>query len=184
MQKSNDRGISQSGFTDLYDLHCEMVFNVALNYVQQVEDAEEITQDVFIKVYKKRSGFKQDSSLKTWIYRITINTALDFLRKKSRQQRLKGSSVTESAQANKSEWRHPGILLEEKEAYESLFMALNRLPENQKTVIILLKIEGLNQKEAAHIMRLKEKALESLFQRAKKNLVAAIEKEKLKNNVQ
>ena len=60
MQKSNDRGISQSGFTDLYDLHCEMVFNVALNYVQQVEDAEEITQDVFIKVYKTKSSLEME----------------------------------------------------------------------------------------------------------------------------
>tara|TARA_B110000046_G_C12980805_1_gene393232 strand:+ start:621 stop:1178 length:558 start_codon:yes stop_codon:yes gene_type:complete len=184
MQKSNDGLISQNGFAEIYDVHCEMVFNVALNYVQQIEDAEEITQDVFIKIYKKRGGFKEGSSLKTWVYRITINTALDFLRKKSRHQRLKGSSVTESAQINKSEWRHPGILLEEKEAYEALFMLLNRLPESQKTVIILLKIEGLNQKEAAHIMRLKEKALESLFQRAKKNLITSLEKEKLKNNVQ
>ena len=72
------------GFEEMYKEHCDMVYNLALNYVQQVEDAEEITQDVFIKIYHKQELFEQRSTLKTWIYRITINSSLDFIRKKRR----------------------------------------------------------------------------------------------------
>lgn len=59
-----------------------MVYNVALNYVQNIEDAEEITQDVFLKVHESLASFKKNSTIKTWIYRITINQSLDFLKKK------------------------------------------------------------------------------------------------------
>jgi RNA polymerase sigma factor (sigma-70 family) len=63
------------------------VYNVALQYVQNKEDAEEITQDVFIKVYDKHLEFKGDSALKTWIYRITINTSLDYIKAKTRKKK-------------------------------------------------------------------------------------------------
>jgi RNA polymerase sigma-70 factor (ECF subfamily) len=60
-----------------------MVYNLALQYTQNTEDAEEITQDVFVKISQKMDGFKNESSLKTWIYRIAINTSLDFLKHKN-----------------------------------------------------------------------------------------------------
>lgn len=65
-----------------------MVYNVALNYVQNIEDAEEITQDVFLKVHESLASFKKNSTIKTWIYRITINQSLDFLKKKKKQKKV------------------------------------------------------------------------------------------------
>lgn len=157
-------------FEEVYDFYSEMVYNIALNYVQHQQDAEEITQDVFIKVYKKKSLFEERSSLKTWIYRITINTSLDFLRSKKRRPILTALFSSQDNQPEKNEWRHAGILLEEKEGYDALFNALNQLPEKQKTAIILLKVEGLSQKEASLVLNISVKGLESLFQRAKNNL--------------
>ena len=177
------KGTEMEGFDEVYNTYSELVYNIALNYVQKTQDAEEITQDVFLKVFRKRDGFKEASSLKTWIYRIAINTAIDYLRKRNRRPLLRVLITESNAPQHKSEWKHPGVLLEEKEAYQALFSALNKLPDAQKSSIILLKIEGLSQKKAAAILQIKEKALESLFQRAKKSLLTTIEKEKNENNV-
>lgn len=139
-----------------------------------MQDAEEILQDVFLKVYDYLADFRKEVDIKTWIYRITINQSLDFIKA---QQRKKRSILTNLLRLNSndgtiqlSDFNHVGIDLENKEALEQLMRKVFRLPENQKTVIILLKIEDLSQKEVADIMQISEGAIESLFQRAKTNL--------------
>jgi len=161
-------------FDEIYFEHYKMVFNLALQYVQNIEDAEEITQDVFIKVFDNLHTFKKQSSLKTWVYRITINQSLDFIKGKKAQKRNFLSSILSINDSNfkfqPSNFNHPGIELEQKEACQKIFEAINQLSDNQKTALILIKIEDKSQAETAEIMNLKVKALESLFQRAKNNL--------------
>ena len=159
----------------LYQMYKDMVYNLALSYVQNSEDAEEITQDVFVAVHQSISGFKAQSNIKTWIYRISINKSLDFIKAKKRQKRF--GNFTSLFFDNRSEikyqdsdFKHPGIVLEEKEAIMHLFKIINQLPDNQKTVLILSKIKNKSQKEISEIMNLSVKAVESLFQRAKKNI--------------
>jgi RNA polymerase sigma-70 factor (ECF subfamily) len=157
-----------------------MVFNLALHYVQNIEDAEEITQDVFLKVFDNLHTFKKQSSLKTWVYRITINQSLDFIKGKKAQKRNFLSSVFSINDSNfkfqPSNFNHPGIELGQKEACQKIFEAINQLSDNQKTALILLKIEDKSQAETAEIMNLNVKALESLFQRAKNNLEILLNK--------
>ena len=161
-------------FDEIYFEHHKMVFNLALHYVQNIEDAEEITQDVFVKVFDNLNTFKKQSSLKTWIYRMTINQSLDFIKAKKAQKRNFLSSLFSINDSNfkfqPSNFNHPGIELEQKEACQKIFEAINQLSDNQKTALILLKIEDKSQAETAEIMNLNVKALESLFQRAKNNL--------------
>jgi RNA polymerase sigma-70 factor (ECF subfamily) len=161
-------------FDEIYFEHYKMVFNLALQYVQNMEDAEEITQDVFVKVFDNLNTFKKQSSLKTWIYRMAINQSLDFIKAKKAQKRNFLSSLFSINDSNfkfqPSNFNHPGIELEQKEACQKIFEAINQLSDNQKTALILLKIENKSQAETAEIMNLKVKALESLFQRAKNNL--------------
>lgn len=145
-----------------------------MQYTNNVQDAEEVTQDVFVKVFDKLGGFRQDSEIKTWIYRITINQSLDFIKSKQRQKRSFIFSLFDSqqelAENQISDFNHPGISLENEEELKNLIIKIYKLPENQKTVIILLKVEDLSQKEVAEIMKLSEGAVESLFQRAKTSL--------------
>ena len=157
-------------FESIYLKHSSLVYNVALQYVQNKEDAEEITQDVFVKVYDKHSGFKGDSALKTWIYRITINTSLDYIKAKNRKKRAAFNNRDDDALNYIGDFDHPGVLLENKENMAQLFKAINQLPENQRTVLILLKVDDLSQKEVAEILDKSLKAIESIFQRAKTNL--------------
>ena len=161
-------------FEQLYSEHHKMVYNLALQYVQNIEDAEEITQDVFVKVHDNINSFKNQASLKTWIYRITINKSLDYIKAKNTQKRSFISSMfslnDENFKFQPSNFNHPGIELDQKESCQKIFDAINQLSDNQKTAIILLKIEDKSQAETAEIMNLNVKALESLFQRAKWNL--------------
>lgn len=152
-----------------------MVYNLALNYVQNIEDAQEITQDVFVTVYQSIDSFQETSSMSTWMYRITINKCLDFLKAKKRKKRFAFFTSlffddSNDLKHNPSEHNHPGILLEHKEALDNLFKKINELPDNQKTALILHKIEQKSQAEVAEIMNLSRKAVESLIQRAKTNL--------------
>lgn len=167
-------------FDEIYFEHYKMVFNLALQYVQNTEDAEEITQDVFVKVFDNLNSFKKQSSLKTWIYRMAINQSLDFIKAKKAQKRNFLSSIFSINDSNfkfqPSNFNHPGIELEQKEACQKIFEAINQLSDNQKTALILLKIEDKSQAETAEIMNLNLKALESLFQRAKNNLEILLNK--------
>lgn len=163
----------------LYQSYNVLVYNVALNYVQSQEDAEEITQDVFIKVHHSLEDFKQQSSHKTWIYRIAVNQSIDFIKKKNSQKRFfifGKRNENEYDYLNASTFEHPGIELERKEEAELLFKTINTLPENQKTAFILSKIDGLSNPEVAEIMEISISAVESLVFRAKNSL-----KEKLSN---
>jgi RNA polymerase sigma factor (sigma-70 family) len=158
----------------LYHKYKHLVFNLALQYTNNVQDAEEVTQDVFVKVFDKLNTFRNEADIKTWIYRITINHSLDFLKSKHRRKRNFIFSIFDIQQELEEypihEFNHPGIKVENEEDLKNLMKKIFQLPENQKTVIILLKIEELSQKEVAEIMNLSEGAVESLFQRAKTSL--------------
>jgi len=152
-----------------------MVYNLALSYVQNMEDAEEITQDVFVSVHQSLDSFQEKSAITTWMYRITINKCLDFLKAGQRKKRFAFFislfySDGHTLKHHPIAYNHPGILLEDKEALEHLFKQINALPENQKTALILHKIEQKSQIEVAEIMNLSLKATESLIHRAKINL--------------
>lgn len=144
------------------------MYNLSLHYLHNTEDAQEATQDVFVKIYNKIEGFNNKSSLKTWIYRITINHSLDVIKSKNRKLRVLFSREYEDN--DKIDFDHPGIKVESKEVVEKIMKEINSLPENQKTALILKGIEGLSQKEIASILKIKEKALESLLSRARANL--------------
>ncbi len=153
----------------------DSMFNVALGYVRNTEDAEEILQDVFVEVFHSIETFKGDSNLKTWITRITINKSLDYIKYKKRKKRFAFvmsifSKETGEVKIHGSDFNHPGVELENKEKAKYLFEAIDKLPEKQRDAFVLTKIEQMSQREAAEVLQITEKALESLMQRAKENL--------------
>ena len=160
-------------FQNIYNQYNILVYNVALHYLQNIEDAEEITQDVFIQLHQSLDKFKNNSSLKTWIYRITINKCLDFIKHKNSKKRFfifGTKSNSEVELANVSNFEHPGILMENKENAAILFKVINELTENQKTAFILSKLDGLSNPEISSIMDVSISSVESLIFRAKSSL--------------
>lgn len=142
------------------------MYNTALGYLQNVEDAEEIVQDVFLTIYEKAHTFKGNAKVSTWMYRITVNKSLNHIDKRKRRP-IANHEVQEYQQVD---FEHPGVLLENQENAKILFSTIDTLIENQKTAFILSYVEGLPQQEVAEIMETSLKSVESLLQRAKTNL--------------
>ena len=164
-----------SDFEQIYHANIKAVYNLALHYVQNIEDAQEISQDVFVSVHESFTGFRQDAALSTWIYRITINKSLDFIKAKKRKKRfafLNSLFFDNGAIKHDSpNFNHPGVQMEQKESLKLIFDCINSLPDNQRTALILAKIEQKSQIEIAAIMNMNVKAIESLIHRAKQNLL-------------
>jgi RNA polymerase sigma-70 factor (ECF subfamily) len=167
------RGDGQA-FKKLVDEWQDMVYNTALGIVQQADDADDITQDVFIQVYQSVSSFKGESKFSTWLYRIVVTKSLDHLKKKKRKKRfgfvqsLFGTASEE--EIHPEEFNHPGVLMENKEKAAELFKALQQLPDNQRIAFTLHRLESQKHQDIAGIMNLSVTAVESLIARAKGNL--------------
>ncbi|MCW3089200.1 MAG: polymerase subunit sigma-70 [Ferruginibacter sp.] len=164
----------QSGFTAVVELYKDMVYNTAVGIVQNADDADDITQEVFVQVYLSINTFKGESKLSTWLYRITISKALDHEKKKKRKKRFGFVQSIFGNQENESvypvEFNHPGVQLEKKEKASELFKALKQLPDKQRIAFTLHKLEGQSHQEIAEIMNTSLYAVESLMGRAKNNL--------------
>lgn len=161
----------RDAFQRFYARYKNNVYNTALGYVQNKEAAEEITQDVFLAIFQKAESFAGESKVSTWVYRITVNNALNFLDKKSRRP----TSDVELEDYHCIDFIHPGVQLENQEKSRYLFAAINTLAENQKTAFVLTYVEGLSQQQVADIMQATVKSVESLLQRAKKKLREQLE---------
>lgn len=162
----------RKSFSLLYRLFSAKVFSTAISYTNNLEEAEEVTQDVFTKIYLNASSFKGNSSASTWIFRITVNTALTCINKR---QRLQANQLNID-RASDIDFVHPGIIAENKENAKILYAVLESLPNTQKTAFILSYIEDLPRQEVADIMKTTLKAVESLLQRAKQNMRIQLEK--------
>jgi RNA polymerase sigma factor (sigma-70 family) len=164
----------ERAFTALVEEWQDKVYNTALGIVQNAEDADDITQEVFVQVFRSVGSFRGDSKFSTWLYRITLSKAFDQEKKKKRKKRfafvqgLFGSSG--EPEVMEPEFEHPGVLLEKKEHAAALFIALKKLPESQRTAFTLHKLEGQSYQEIAAIMKTSLYAVESLMGRAKRNL--------------
>jgi RNA polymerase sigma-70 factor (ECF subfamily) len=167
--KKKDRG----AFKTIVEAWQGLVYNTAIGFLQNPEDAEDTAQEVFIQVYESIATFKEESKLSTWLYRITVSKALDHLRKKKRKKRF---AFVQSLYGNNDfmieppDFFHPGISMENKENASVLFKAIEKLPPNQKTAFVLSKMESLSYMEIAEVMKLSDSAVDALLQRAKKNL--------------
>ena len=158
-------------FKELYALFSNKVYATALHYLQNIPDAEEVTQDVFLSIFNNAHTFKGNSSVSTWVYRIAVNTSLNFLKRRKKSSFL----FFEEYKKEIPDFDHPGIIEENKENAKLMYQAISTLPDAQKTAFILGFIEEKSRQEIADIMEISLKAVESLLQRAKANLRMKLE---------
>ncbi len=154
----------------------QLVFRTCMGFVHNKEDADDLTQEVFIQAYQSLPDFKMKSAFSTWLYRIAVNASLNKVRKSAGTsfiQRLEsffGAENHETSHLTAKDTDDPEHIIIKKEHSQWLQKALDSLPENQRTSIVLSKYDDLSQKEIAEIMNTTEGAVEALLQRAKKNL--------------
>jgi RNA polymerase sigma-70 factor (ECF subfamily) len=145
---------SATEFESLYRDYRSRVFSTAYRMVSNRADAEDITQDVFIKVFKKLGSFRGDAAVSTWIYRITVNACLDFLRRRKLRQTV---PLDESMTAG-SQPMSVGKLIEG---------TLPKLPPGYREVFVLYDIQGMKHSEIAQILGISEGASKSQLHRAR-----------------
>lgn len=164
--KAGDR----TAFNELVQQHRSRVINTCYRFLLDRQDAEDISQDVFIEVFQSIRSFRGTSKLSTWIYRIAVTKSLDELKKRKRKKRL--SSIGKVLHLDEvAGWISGGSMpdkrIREYEKMREVEHALNTLPENQRVAFTLSKIEGYTNAEIAEIMNTTKIAVESLVSRAK-----------------
>ena len=133
-------------------------------------DADDVTQEVFIEVFRSMGKFRADAKISTWLYRIALNKSLNFIRdnKKHRAVSLSGNPQHEGVTGYDIEG--PAEILQNKEKKEILEQAIESLPDKQKKAFVLSKYDDLSYKEISEVMKLSVSSVESLIFRAKQNL--------------
>lgn len=170
-------------FEQLIENHQKKVFNLALRMIGNHEDASDLAQEVFIKVYKSIRDFKEKASFSTWLYRITTNVCLDEIRKRKNRDLV---SLDEDIKFDDNEIRRqvgsdepgPEVLVERAEIRNVIRNAINRMPVEYKTVIVLRDIQGLSYEEIAAILSCPKGTVKSRINRARQTLRGILISEK------
>ena len=168
------RARDTSAVTDLASLYGPRIQQLAFRYLKNWEDAEEVAQDVLMKVYRKIEAFRGDAALSSWIYRITFNTAMSRLRtaRFTRPAEVQPAEIeTENADVMIPEPADWTSLADEtvmrSEMRGRLVEALTHLPTVYRVPVLLRDIQGLSTEEASAILRVKPQTLKSRLHRGR-----------------
>ena len=166
----------KAAFDELVLSHKDKVYNLCYWFIGDYQEANDLAQDVFLKVFKALKNFRFEAAFSTWIYRITVNTCKNRL--SSLQYRLKKKFIhlnhTE-AESNPGvqiadESSSPEIELGKKEKMKLIKAAINSLPPNKKTVVVLRDIEGMSYEKISAVTQLNLGTVKSKLARARQDL--------------
>ena len=168
--KAGDR----DAFAVLVTAYESKIYNLALRYLGNREDAMDASQEVFLRVFRFLPGFQEESGFSTWIYRIGVNVCKDMLTKRSRRNEQSieiGDEEEESRTAEIADQRYdPEQMMENRELKAVLADAISELPEQQREMIVLRDIQGLSYEEIATVLSLEAGTVKSRLSRARENL--------------
>lgn len=167
-------GGDANAFEELVLKYEKTVYNLALRMVGDRDDASDMTQEAFIKAYGSLSSFRGDSKFSVWIYRITTNVCLDFLRSKSRKQQVSltvSDDDDEDAQLDIPDPKaDPEQQLIKKISMQSVEEGLKTLPDKQRQILVMRELGGMSYAEIGAALSLEEGTVKSRIFRARKRL--------------
>jgi RNA polymerase sigma-70 factor (ECF subfamily) len=186
MDRTQDRRLiarlqarDEAAVHELAERYSSRIYQFARWHMKTREDAEEFTQDVLMKVYRKVGAFRGDAALSSWIYRITFNTAMSKLRnsklarqaEQEKERALAASAAGEErprAPRQAADWSHmPDEDLLRTQLREAVAQAIRELPEIYRAPVVLRDIQGLTTEEASSRLRLKDQTLKSRLHRGR-----------------
>jgi RNA polymerase sigma-70 factor (ECF subfamily) len=161
------------GFEQLFSKHSKALVNFVKRFVPNAAVAEELSQEIFLKIYRARSAYEPRSRFKTFLYRIATNHCLNELRRGHYRERFE--SIDQGLETDDGRVRteisdvRPGsqAVLEAAELSTAVEAAISALPETQRAALLLLRYQGLSYEEIAEALELSIPAVKSLLNRAK-----------------
>ena len=162
----------KSAFTELVNRHANRFYRIAFRFLNDRDNSEDVVQEAFLKLWNSTGVWKSDFDAKftTWFSRIVINLCLDFKKKTKNSFEIEEMQISSGGEL-------PDEAVSKRQNNELLQKYMEELPERQFTAINLCFYEGFSNKEAAEIMEINIKALESLLMRAKSSLREKLVKE-------
>lgn len=160
-----------AAFEEIYKAASGFVYNVALRITNNPADADEVTQDVFVKVHKNLRDFGFRSAFRTWIYRITANTALNHCKWHSRRE--KGNVEYDPAVHDIAAPDEAAAEGDREDAEKKIAVLLEALDPDQRACIVLREMEGLDYKAIADTLKININTVRSRLKRAREKLIAA-----------
>ena len=163
---------SMEAFEELVGRYEAKVYNLALRFTRNQEDAEEVLQDVFTTIFKKLEGFQGKSAFSSWLYRIIVNAAFMKLRKRKQQQSVSLEDLSPAVRQHYLEQENlflsrSDAMSMNRELREVLEHAINRLPGQYRAVFVLRDIDGLSNQEVGEILELSIPAVKSRLHRSR-----------------
>jgi RNA polymerase sigma-70 factor (ECF subfamily) len=170
-----DRDAAGLFVEELFGRHHGEIYAYLIRMIRDPELAADLTQDAFVKAYRNLDSFRLESSFYTWLYRIAMNLAIDFVRKRRRRETggFDEGIATRDDDGGIAEVHHedgPSRQLERKQLFGKIMDAMEQLPEDQRQVILLRELEGLQYKEIADVMGIPEGTVMSRLFYARKKL--------------
>lgn len=159
-------------FQELFRRHQKMVWRVCYSYTRHPQDAEDLTQEVFFKVYRHLSSFEGRSAFKTWLYRIAANTAQNELRRRSRRPQVSGTAVDELAEVLPSDVSVEAALSASHQQ-RLLAEAMAQLRPQEQEILTMKDVEQLPYADIADALNIGLSATKMRVQRARLALQAA-----------
>jgi len=173
-------------FGKLLEKYSSFVYRTVFYDIKSKEDAEDISQEVFIKAYKALANFRSDSEFSTWIYRICKNTIYDYIRKSSREKSIPLSEMSSGDENDRiydipddSGKYDPEKTYISKETADIVNDAISSLSEEHKSIILMRDIEGYSYGEIADILSIEEGTVKSRLSRARNSLKKKLENLKM-----
>ena len=165
----------ETAFAALVEKYKRTVYRIAMQITQNHADADDVMQESFIKAYRSIHTFRQDAAFETWLYRIAVNEALNFVKRRDRRREYAFDEETEAAidpvtLRKAQEARDPHLLAEKAELRQWVTKAVNSLSLKHRTVVHLHEFEGLTHAEIAAILNCSEGTVRSRLHYARKKL--------------
>lgn len=168
-------------FGGLVEKYQDRVFSAVRNYLSNPDDALDVTQEAFVKAFTKLQSFDDNSAFYTWLYRIAINTAIDFLRRKKTRpaDSLDDDKYAQSGfePPSKDPKTDPEKVAQNREQAEMLKMAISTLSDKLKSVLVLHDVEGLSQEEVGEVLKIPVGTVKSRVSRARAELREILRKQ-------
>ena len=168
----------EAACTDLVAAHQRMVFTLALHLLGDRDEALDLSQEVFLRVFRTISSFRGQSALRTWIYRIVVNQARNrqrFWRRRRRSDQISlDAHMEQFGDLEATTEVLPDRLLASKETAMTIWQALDRLPFDQRTALILREVDGLRYEEIAFSLGVAVGTVKSRLTRARQAIRAEL----------